>query len=89
MHRPVRWSDDGFKRGGILADCVCLSGCLFFNDRMAEIPVTAALLKKRFCLDQFKQCARCQVFSKLGRERVPTDLYPSQSERVAGILAGA
>ena len=70
-----------------MADCVCLSGCLFFNDRMAEIPVTAELLKKRFCRDRFDLCARYRVFAKLGRERVPTDLYPSQQERVEGILA--
>ncbi len=72
-----------------MADCVCLPVCPFFNDRMAEIPVTAALLKKRFCKNQYDQCARYRVFSRLGREGVPADLYPTQTHRVDGILAAA
>ena len=72
-----------------MSNCVCLPACPFFNDRMAEIPVTAGLLKKRFCVDRFDLCARYQVFSKLGREGVPGDLYPTQTQRVEAILAAA
>ncbi len=70
-----------------MADCVCLPRCPFFNDRMAQMPATAELLKKRYCLGDQGQCARHMVFSKFGSEKVPTDLYPTQVERAQQLLA--
>ncbi len=70
-----------------MADCVCLSRCPFFNDRMGQMPATADLMKKRYCLGDQTQCARYMVFSKLGAEKVPLDLYPTQVERAQKVLA--
>jgi hypothetical protein len=72
-----------------MAECVCLAGCLFFNDRMANMPATATMMKSRYCLADNSQCARFMVFSVLGREAVPATLYPAQVERARQILAGA
>ena len=70
-----------------MADCVCLPRCPFFNDRMADMPATTQLMKKRYCQGDQTQCARHMVFSKLGSEMVPTDLYPTQVERAKEVLA--
>lgn len=67
-------------------DCQCLPACPFFNDQMAEMPSMAHIIKNRYCRDDNSQCARFMVFSALGREAVPIDLYPSQVERAKEIL---
>ncbi len=70
-----------------MADCVCLPRCPFFNDRMADMPATAQLMKKRYCQGDQSNCARHMVFSRLGSEKVPADLYPMQVERAKEVLA--
>ena len=70
-----------------MADCECLEKCPFFNDKMEDMPSTAAIYKTRFCKDDFNGCARYMVFKKLGREKVPTNLFPNQVERAQEILS--
>ncbi len=72
-----------------MAECVCLSKCLFFNDKMSAMPTTAERMKKRYCLGESAGCARYIVFSALGREKVPTDLFPHNVERAQALLAVA
>lgn len=72
-----------------MAECECLPKCPFFNDRMADKPATAAIMKKSYCLGDSTNCARHVVFLKLGSASVPADLFPSQIDRVPGILAVA
>jgi len=70
-----------------MAECECLAGCPFFNDRMKEKPATAELYKKNYCLGgENEQCARHQIKVSLGKENVPSDLYPSQVNRVQAIV---
>ncbi len=70
-----------------MADCQCLSGCPFFNDQMANMPSLANSMKRRYCQGDASQCARHMVFSALGREAVPRDLFPNQTDRAQEILA--
>lgn len=70
-----------------MADCECLPKCPFFHDRMADKPATAQIMKKRYCLGDSSGCARHQVFKAAGSQYVPANLFPSQVERVPGILA--
>jgi hypothetical protein len=70
-----------------MAECECLGKCPFFNDRMANRPATAQILKNQYCLGDNKGCARYQVRKALGPELVPADLLPAQSDKVMGILA--
>ena len=71
-----------------MADCECLPGCPFFNDKMANKPATADLLKREYCLGDNKDCARYRIFKTVGREHVPPDLFPIQHDRAERILAG-
>lgn len=70
-----------------MADCECLSKCIFFNDKMANKPSTAEMYKGRYCKGDNTHCARHQVFKALGPGKVPTDLFPSQEDRVQKIIA--
>ena len=64
-----------------MSQCVCMPKCIFFNDQMANMPNTAERMKNRYCLGDNTNCARFLVFSALGREHVPADLFPQNLER--------
>jgi hypothetical protein len=72
-----------------MADCECLPGCPFFNDKMAEKPATASIMKKKYCLGDNSGCARYMIFKGIGKEYVPSDLFPSQHERIQKIMETA
>ena len=72
-----------------MADCVCLPKCIFFHDKMADMPTTAARMKERLCRGDSHQCARFMVFSALGREKVPPDLYPNSINQAKDLIAAS
>jgi len=78
---------DGGREEVPAVQCVCLEQCLFFNDRMRNMPTTAGVLKHQYCLGEWMECARYVVFKEFGREAVPPDLFPDETERVSGVLA--
>lgn len=69
-----------------MPDCELIGKCIFFNDKMANKPGTANLMKQNYCKGSFKDCARYLVCKALGRDKVPADLYPSQMERARELL---
>ena len=77
------------KKEKTMADCECLPTCPFFNDKMADKPAMADLLKSKYCRGDSSQCARHMVFEKLGKEAVPPDLFPSQHDRAQTILTAS
>ena len=64
-----------------MAECEILSTCVFFNDKMANMPATTAIYKERYCQSDNLTCARYMVFKALGRPKVPSDLFPNEEER--------
>ncbi len=70
-----------------MADCSCLPTCIFFNDKMVDKPATAELMKNKYCLGDNSMCARYMVFKVKGSAGVPANLFPSQVERVKGLIA--
>jgi len=70
-------------------ECICLPKCIFFNDKMAEMPVTAERVKNHYCLGNNAECARFIVFNALGRELVPPDLFPQNVERAKALIKTA
>lgn len=70
-----------------MSDCVCLPKCPFFNDKMANMPGTAAIIKRNYCQGDNSNCARFLVFQALGREAVPADMYPNQVALAREIIA--
>ncbi len=67
--------------------CPLLDGCIFFNDKMANMPATTEIIKKRYCKKDYERCYRFKVAENLGRENVPDDLYPNESGRAEEIIA--
>lgn len=67
-------------------DCECLENCPFFHDRMRNMPTMSQLLKQQFCRGDWESCARCMIVRELGREAVPADLFPDETERARKIL---
>lgn len=70
-----------------MPDCELLDKCLFFNDRMAEMPSTSNMIKFMYCNDDFTGCARYTVRNNAGADAVPDDLFPNQKDRAKEILA--
>ncbi len=68
--------------------CSLTEGCIFFNDKMANMPSMAKMYKQRYCEDSFETCARYEVFKAIGRENVPADLYPNEAEKASGLISG-
>lgn len=67
--------------------CEYLEGCVFFNVHMVDMPVTKEITRKRFCKGDNSQCARYMVFKALGRDKVPSALFPSQVEIAQEIIS--
>jgi hypothetical protein len=70
-----------------MAQCELTEKCIFFNDKMADMPAMANIYKHRYCETDNSGCARYQVFRAMGRENVPANLYPNDAEGAARILA--
>ncbi len=69
-----------------MALCECLSGCPFFHDKMDNMPAMSNLIKNKFCKGDNTQCARYIVFKALGKNAVPSDLFPTQIERAKKLV---
>ena len=69
-----------------MAECECLEGCPFFNDHMKDLEGMANIYKRKYCLGDNTECARHMVFLTLGKEAVPSDLYPNMRDRARKIL---
>jgi len=67
-------------------DCKNIPGCIFFNDKMVDMPMTAEMFKQAFCKENYKACARFIVAATLGKHKVPNDLFPNQDERAKNII---
>ncbi|MDA3936564.1 MAG: hypothetical protein PF636_06840 [Actinomycetota bacterium] len=70
-----------------MESCELTEGCIFFNDKMTDMPSMANMYKKRYCHGDFAQCARFRVFSVHGRESVPADMFPNNAERAEEMVA--
>ena len=70
-----------------MANCECLAGCLFFNDKMADMLVTANIYKKDFCQGDNSRCARYMVFKALGKSKVPANLFPNNLTQAKKVIA--
>ena len=69
-----------------MADCECLKGCIFFNDKMAGMPSMADIMKKKYCQGDFSHCARHMVFKAKGKGNVPTNLFPNQVDVAKNLI---
>ncbi|MBU0728686.1 MAG: hypothetical protein KKE17_10600 [Proteobacteria bacterium] len=64
-----------------MADCELLENCLFFNDKMENMPDASEVIKEYYCRKMYKRCARF-VYKKVTNE-VPGEFYPNDMSKVA------
>ncbi|NLW25057.1 MAG: hypothetical protein GXY91_07485 [Clostridia bacterium] len=69
-----------------MADCPSIARCPFYNDQIPDRPAIINLYKSKYCKGDYCTCARWKVASALGKEAVPSDLFPNQFERAEKII---
>ena len=69
-----------------MGECSLTNGCIFFNDKMADMPSMTSMMKSIYCQTAPEKCARLMVVKAIGREKVPADLFPNQIERATEII---
>ncbi|MDD3182329.1 MAG: ATP-binding protein [Alphaproteobacteria bacterium] len=65
--------------------CERYPGCIFFNDKMANMPETAEATKDQFCRSNYPSCAR-YILQSIWKLKAPDDMYPYQMARGQAIL---
>jgi hypothetical protein len=70
-----------------LAICELSDTCIFFNDKMPDMPAVAGYLKDKYCREDIKVCARFRIYKEFGRENVPAGLFPNEEDMVPEIAA--
>jgi hypothetical protein len=66
--------------------CELMDCCQFFKDNMQGMPKTAEYIKHKLCFDNYEVCNRFRIFKELGKDSVPPDLDPDDTEQVQKIL---
>lgn len=70
-----------------MSKCVLTKECVFFKDKMADMPYTASVIKAKYCEGEGgATCARYLAFEQLGIDNVPQDLLPNQTEKMKELL---
>jgi hypothetical protein len=67
-------------------DCELLEGCLFFNDKLKNLPKASDMMKKMYCKWHYAKCARYKIAIAMGKSAVPKDLFPGDHNRSSEIL---
>ncbi len=65
-------------------ECLYLSRCIFYNDKMPMDQGIGAIYKKKYCLGNHEQCARYIAVEKLGQ--VPDNLYPNMHDIALALI---
>lgn len=66
--------------------CELVECCQFFNDKMKDMPKTAAYIKYKLCLSDYESCARYRIYKECGGESVPLDLFPNNTDEVNRLI---
>lgn len=69
-----------------MADCERLPHCIFIKEKLAKTPDSLEIFIERYCQGDYSKCARHKVFRTIGKEAVPEDLYPFETERAEAII---
>lgn len=69
-----------------MGECELTAGCIFFNDKMANMPSMTSMMKSVYCQSDPDKCARLMIVKAVGREKVPADLFPNQIDKAKEII---
>lgn len=66
--------------------CELMSCCQFFADNFRDMPKAAAYIKEKLCLADCRSCNRFKIYEEFGKENLPLDLDPFDTEEVRKII---
>ncbi len=69
-----------------MADCELLATCPFFHDMIPNQPIVTEGMKALYCQGENSECARYQIAKAIGREHVPFNLFPNETEQAKWII---
>lgn len=70
-----------------MSECELIENCPFFKGLLAHKEVEIEKLKDEYCRRNCLHCARFMIFTALGREMMPPDLYPHEKEVAYALIA--
>ncbi|MBP1909630.1 hypothetical protein [Methanolobus bombayensis] len=70
-----------------MSECDFIKGCIFFNDKMETKSNLASMYKRKYCQDNYGNCARYMVATTVGREKVPSDMFPNMRDKAEEIIS--
>jgi len=83
----MTWSTVNEESGSMVRECELLPNCLFFAvDMHPSMSPMKAVLKDIYCLTKHDTCARYMVARAMGSDKVPSDLFLTQTERAEAII---
>jgi len=59
--------------------CEFFTTCEFFVTIMASVPQFSAKIQEKYCLADFRDCARYAYAKQHGNGNIPEDLFPNAS----------
>ena len=66
--------------------CLLLTECRFFNDIIENMPSISEVLKDQYCLGDNTECARHVIFTEIGKEHLPDDVFPHELDKAKKIV---
>lgn len=70
-----------------MQNCEFLLKCLFFNDKLKDMPKASGMMKKAYCKWHYAKCGRFKIAKALGEKAIPADLYPGDALRANELLS--
>ena len=67
-------------------ECELKESCPFYQGQMEGDNEQMETLKEKYCRTNNLNCARYMVFTAMGEESIPGDLFPHQKDRAYGLL---
>lgn len=66
--------------------CPLLRECRFFNDIIENMPSISESLKAQYCLGRNSECARFLIFTEIGRDHLPDDVFPHELAKAKNLV---
>lgn len=70
-----------------MANCDIFDSCPFAQGKMTDRADEKDKLTQEYCESNSLHCARYMIYSSLGEDKVPGDLYPDQKDKAYLVIA--
>lgn len=67
--------------------CELIQGCFFLTNFSNNMPSQLSIVKRKYCNQDFGECARYMTAKKIGQHKMPLDLDPRDIELADKIIS--